>query len=71
MAAIDAPVFGAPTLAGRITRVLSRTPVHLSLLAIGIIWLVPTAGLAVTSFRPKSEILSSGWWHVSPGHLTL
>ena len=29
---------------------------------IAIIWLVPTVGLAVTSFRPRGEIQSSGWW---------
>ncbi len=70
MAVYEAPVFAPPeTLAGRIVRFLGRTPVHLGLLAIAIVWLVPTVGLALTSFRPKSDILSSGWWHVF-GHLS-
>jgi alpha-glucoside transport system permease protein len=41
------------------------------LIAIAAIWLVPTVGLAVTSIRPRSDILSSGWWHVFTSHLTL
>jgi alpha-glucoside transport system permease protein len=43
-------------------RMISRTPVHVALLLIAVIWLVPTIGLAVTSFRPRSEIQSSSWW---------
>src|SRR5207302_1686825 len=31
-------------------------------IAFAVIWLVPTLGLAITSFRPNSDILSSGWW---------
>jgi alpha-glucoside transport system permease protein len=46
----------------RIVRFISRTPVHLALLAIAAIWLVPTVGLAITSFRPRGEIQSSSWW---------
>ncbi len=72
MAAIEAPTLVQPqTPAGRLARFVSRTPVHLTLLALGVIWLVPTIGLAVTSFRPKSDILSSGWWHVFGGRITL
>jgi alpha-glucoside transport system permease protein len=43
-------------------RMISRTPVHVALLLIAVIWLVPTVGLAVTSFRPRTEIQSSSWW---------
>jgi ABC-type sugar transport system, permease component len=72
MAAIEAPTLAPPqTLAGRLVHGLTRTPVHIALLALGIVWLVPTVGLALTSFRPKSEILASGWWRVFQGHLTL
>src|SRR5581483_7620243 len=60
MAAIEAPVLAPPqTLAARLVRIASRSPVHIALLGLGIIWLVPTIGLAVTSFRPKSDILSN------------
>jgi alpha-glucoside transport system permease protein len=52
----------ATTTSQRAVRMISRTPVHVALLLIGLIWLVPTVGLAVTSFRPRSEIQSSSWW---------
>jgi alpha-glucoside transport system permease protein len=50
------------TTSARLVRFISRTPVHLALLAISVIWLVPTIGLAITSFRPRDEIQASGWW---------
>ncbi len=30
------------------------------------IWLIPTLGLFVSSFRPAADILSEGWWNVFP-----
>ncbi len=41
---------------------ISRAPVHFALILIGVIWLVPTVGLLITSFRPLQDILSTGWW---------
>ena len=72
MAAVEAPVLAPPqTLAAKLVRFLSRSPVHIVLIAIAALWLVPTLGLLITSFRPKSDIFSSGWWHVFQSHLTL
>ena len=63
MATAEAAVQPRPvTLSGRIVKFLRRSPVHVALLAISAIWLVPTVGLAVTSFRPRGEIQSSSWW---------
>ncbi|MFS0704684.1 carbohydrate ABC transporter permease [Cellulomonas sp. 179-A 9B4 NHS] len=31
-------------------------------IVLAILWTVPTFGLLVTSFRPRSEIRGSGWW---------
>jgi alpha-glucoside transport system permease protein len=59
------------TLSERIVGILTRSPVHIALIAIAALWLVPTVGLAITSFRPRSDILSNGWWHVFSSHLTL
>jgi alpha-glucoside transport system permease protein len=59
------------TFSERLVAFITRSPVHIVLIAIAAIWLVPTVGLAVTSIRPRSDILSSGWWHVFTSHLTL
>ena len=36
--------------------------VHLSLAAMVFLWLFPTAGLLVSSFRTADQIATSGWW---------
>lgn len=59
------------TPAGRIVAALNRTVIHVSLGLIGLIWLVPTLGLLVTSFRPRSDIQSTGWWDLFNLHLTI
>lgn len=46
----------------RLVGALTRAPVHLGLILIAVIWLVPTLGLAITSFRPRPDIQDSGWW---------
>jgi alpha-glucoside transport system permease protein len=50
------------TAAARTIGFISRGPVHIALIGIAVVWLVPTVGLAVTSFRPRPDIASSGWW---------
>jgi alpha-glucoside transport system permease protein len=71
MSAMEATVVEPPpkTLSGRILRSLNHTPVHVGLGLIALIWLLPTVGLLVTSFRPRSEIQSSGWWTVFAGNI--
>jgi alpha-glucoside transport system permease protein len=59
------------TFSERLVRIVSRSPVHIALILIAAIWLVPTIALLVTSVRPRSDTLSSGWWHVFQSHLTL
>lgn len=36
--------------------------VHLSVLALVMLWLFPTLGLLVSSFRTSDQIATSGWW---------
>jgi alpha-glucoside transport system permease protein len=59
------------TPAGRAVAALNRTWIHVFLALIGLIWLVPTLGLLVTSFRPRADIQSTGWWEIFNLHLTL
>jgi alpha-glucoside transport system permease protein len=48
----------------RINALLSRVPTNLVVLLMMLIWIVPTLGLLVTSFRPLQAINTSGWWTV-------
>jgi alpha-glucoside transport system permease protein len=59
------------TPAGRAVAALNRTAIHVFLALIGLIWLVPTLGLLVTSFRPRADIQATGWWDIFNLHLTL
>ncbi len=52
----------AESISARLVRSFSRSPIHVVLGIIGLIWLVPTIGLLITSFRPRSDIQASGWW---------
>jgi len=40
----------------------SRVAINLTVLALIVIWTVPTLGLFITSFREKEAIFNSGWW---------
>jgi alpha-glucoside transport system permease protein len=48
----------------RILRVLSKAPVNIVLLLIGVLWLVPTIGLFITSLMTPDEFNNNGWWKV-------
>jgi alpha-glucoside transport system permease protein len=52
---------------------IARAPLHVLLIAIVILWSVPTIALLVSSFREGSAISTSGWWQAltHPGQLTL
>ncbi|HEX3427360.1 MAG TPA: carbohydrate ABC transporter permease [Candidatus Limnocylindrales bacterium] len=52
----------AQTVSARILARLNKTPIHIALGIVAIIWLAPTIGLLVTSFRPRTDIQATGWW---------
>lgn len=45
-------------------RWLKRTPLHVIIIFIAVVWSIPSLGLLVSSFRPAREIASTGWWTV-------
>jgi alpha-glucoside transport system permease protein len=60
-------------LAGRIVHVVTRGPVAVFLVVVGLLWLVPTIGLLVASFRSAADNGETGWWTaiLHPAQLTL
>jgi alpha-glucoside transport system permease protein len=58
-----APVIEEST-AAKIIRIAGKLPVQLFLVAVGLLWLVPTLGLFVTSILPASHFDQAGWWKV-------
>jgi alpha-glucoside transport system permease protein len=63
-ATVGTPVVIAEPTSTKIVRFLGRTPVYLILALIGLLWLVPTLGLFLTSLLPPSIIGTAGWWEV-------
>ncbi|HEY7691020.1 MAG TPA: carbohydrate ABC transporter permease [Gaiellaceae bacterium] len=51
-------------VSARIVRFAGKLPVQLFLIVIGLLWLVPTIGLFVTSILPASHFDQAGWWKV-------
>ncbi len=48
----------------RFIRWIKGLPIHIVLISLCLIWLVPTLGLLVTSFRPIQDINETGWWTI-------
>ena len=52
------------TASERLARFVSKSPTHIILGLIGLVWLVPSVGLLITSFRPSADMRATGWWTV-------
>ncbi len=48
--------------ATRVGRAVSRGPLNVFLLIVGVLWLIPTLGLLFTSLLPPESIAQEGWW---------
>lgn len=73
MTASMTSVAARPARAGRGSRFVRRIPLHLAVIFLMVVWLIPTIGLLVNSFRPPESLTQSGWWTVlfGPSQLTL
>jgi alpha-glucoside transport system permease protein len=48
----------------RILRMLGKAPVHIFLIAVGLLWLIPTLGLFITSILAPEDFQEKGWWQI-------
>ncbi|AZS48231.1 MULTISPECIES: carbohydrate ABC transporter permease [Microbacterium] len=53
---------GLDGAAGRTRKKLSRPWASVASILIAVLWTLPTLGLFISSFRPRDQIQSSGWW---------
>jgi alpha-glucoside transport system permease protein len=53
-----------PKQRGFLAGLFYRWPVKLVILIIVIIWIIPTLGILISSFRPPDLVNTSGWWTV-------
>ena len=61
--AVDLPA-RRESVASKVLRGITKTPVHLVLAAVGVLWIIPTFGLFITSILPASAFASKGWWQI-------
>jgi alpha-glucoside transport system permease protein len=52
------------SLPAKIGRLAARGPLNILLAAIGVLWLIPTIGLFITSILPLSALGNKGWWQI-------
>jgi alpha-glucoside transport system permease protein len=62
MSSLALPDRRAIPLPARSRSSLGRAPLHLLLVLISLIWMLPTVGLLVSSFRPPRLVAATGWW---------
>src|SRR5215210_8777146 len=66
-AAVDQPRKPAvieESRSSRIARAIGKTPIHLILIFVGLLWLMPTIGLFLTSLLAPENVAEGGWWQV-------
>ncbi len=48
----------------RLNQFFGRLPLHLALIIMCLLWIIPTLGTFVTSFRSRNAVRETGWWTV-------
>jgi len=73
MTAAATPIEQPVRKQSRLRRIRGGIGLHTVVLALIIIWAIPTFGLLVNSFRPAADANSTGWWTglFPPYHFTL
>jgi alpha-glucoside transport system permease protein len=61
--AVETPVDPETRTSARIIRFLSRAPIHIVLVLLGVFWLIPTTGLFITSLLTPADAALGGWWN--------
>ena len=72
-AARDTEVARRGSRSSRLVAALTRAPATIVLAIVAILWLIPTIGLLVSSFRTAADNADSGWWTAltAPAQLSL
>jgi len=52
------------TLSAKIVRFTLKAPVNIVLAGLGVLWLIPTLGLFLTSILPAQVFTTAGWWKI-------
>jgi alpha-glucoside transport system permease protein len=73
MTAVAVPKPISRTEVHRPARTRRQVVLHVVVVALMVVWAVPTVGLLVSSFRPQAELSSTGWWTAlaPPYHFTI
>jgi alpha-glucoside transport system permease protein len=50
------------SLAARLAHFLQRTPIHIAVIVLSLLWMEPAISLLVSSFRPPNLVSTTGWW---------
>lgn len=62
MTAVAEPRVAGPSMARQLQARLRRIPLHVTVVIVMAIWLIPTVGLIVNSFRTVRDMNQAGWW---------
>jgi alpha-glucoside transport system permease protein len=62
VAAPEAPATTPEPIPPRPPRTRRRLLLHLAVVALMLLWAIPTIGLLVSSFRPQAKLSTTGWW---------
>ena len=72
MTAVTSSAVPAAATKRRLLHFRGKWIVHVVLFCLAVVWLVPSVGLLITSFRPREAIATSGWWTAfSPAQFTV